>query len=249
MCEAARLLSSCPEAKRLYALERLLFDPLAGLMPRLSLTVLMSLWLVLPLAQADSDPSDALLHELIEDHYGLKVIPWAGEGSEMMRSAFEAMCLRFHRSAPEVDRMNEVGLQIEQLLMESLDAHGAQVQRPRTRSGRGQSSGYPDLWVQWQGQSFYVEVKTFSSHTLKSSQRTFYFSVSEDPKVTENAIHLLAGFEIEKRDDSHHRIVAYHLVDLRELPCKVKVEYNASNRELYGNPQLGFQIHEPLSFD
>ncbi len=218
-------------------------------MPRFFLPVLMSVWLVSLSAHADSGPSDALLHELIVEHYGLKVIPWAGEGSEMMRSALQAMSIRFHRSAPEVDRMNEVGLQIEQMLMEALDAQGAQVQRPRTRSGRGQSSGYPDLWMQWQGQSFYVEVKTFSSHTLRSSQRTFYFSVSEDPKVTESAIHLLAGFEIEKRDDSHHRIVAYHLVDLRELPCKVKVEYNASNRELYGNPQLGFQIHERVPFD
>lgn len=215
-------------------------------MPTILWLLLFATLLALHSSSFASSSNRVALRQLIEEHYGVSIHPWMGEGSALLQAVLQRSCKVFHESFLDVDRMNEVGIVLEQIMGDCLRAEGVECERPKTRSGRGQAAGYPDLTFMWKGQRYYLEIKTFSSDTLDSSQRTFYFSVSDDPKVTESGFHLLVGFEMDKQDDTDYRILAYHLVDLRELPCKVKVEYNASNRDLYGNPQLGFQIHEPV---
>ena len=192
----------------------------------------------------DDPPSRSVtrFEQLIENNYGLKVREWSGQAGDLLSSAAQATCEQLNDSPLDFDRTNELGLAIERKLEDALRTLGVNCHIPKTVSGRSQSAGYPDLTFEYEGEDYYLEVKTFSSYTIESSQRTFYFTVSDDPKVTVDAYHLLIGFEIEKEDDSQYRILRYHIVDLRQLSCKVKIEYNASNQDLYRNSLPGYKI-------
>jgi hypothetical protein len=183
------------------------------------------------------------LHVLVEENYQLDVKEWKGEGQEALLAVAQATCESFNRAVHvEFDRTNEVGIAVERLLQREFEKEEIFCEIPETLSGRRQSAGYPDLEFHLEGQCFYLEVKVFSSDTIESGQRTFYFSVSDNPKVTQDAFHLLMGFEISKMDDANYRILGFHIRDLRNLPCKVKIEYNASNRDLYGPSLQGFTL-------
>jgi hypothetical protein len=189
-------------------------------------------------------------HQLIEANYQLVVFEWKGEGEQTLMDVVEANCDNFNKAEHlEFDRTNEVGTAIERMLKEAFEEKDITCVVPITRSGRRQTTGYPDLEIELDGKPFYLEVKVFSSETIRSGQRTFYFTASENPKVTRDAYHLLVGFELQKSNDSNYRILRYHISDLRNLPCKVKIEYNASNRDMYGNPDLGHSITIPIQND
>lgn len=190
-----------------------------------------------------------LFKDLISENYGFEVKEWSGAGHDTLRQIAIATSRHFNENPQHFDRTNEVGLSLEKDLQRSFEAFQIPCWHPSTQSGRRQLSGYPDLSFEMNGELFYLEVKTFSSRTIHSSQRTFYFTVSEDPKVDTDAFHLLLGFEIQKTDDTHYKILGYHLLDLRNLPCKVKVEYNASNKDLYGADGFGFRISEKITTD
>src|SRR5690606_2209187 len=96
-----------------------------------------------------------------------------------------------------------------------------------------QSAGYPDLAARKDGRTFYIEVKSFSAKTEDSTQRSFYLSPSDDPKITEDAHHLLFGVEMEALPGDQYRIARVELLDLSKLQCELKIEFNASNRDLY----------------
>ncbi len=188
------------------------------------------------------DDGMVLFHNLIADNYQLEVLEWKGEAAGLLQSVASETCAEFNRSKSEYDRTNELGLALEQILQQVFESNDVDCGIPTTLSGQKQFAGYPDLTFSYKGQLYYLEVKTFSSRTIDSSQRTFYFTVSENPKVIKDAFHLLIGFEIEKSNDRHYRILRYHIIDLRNLPCKVKVEYNANNRDLYNESVPGYKI-------
>jgi len=141
------------------------------------------------------------------------------------------------------NRPNEVGNDIEAYIMAALDNVGLNASRPRSKAGRGQSSGYPDILVtEPDGRPTYLEAKTFSEATAQSPFRSFYLSPSENPKVSQNARHLLIGFEMvitpKTGGVDEYRANGFKLVDLYNLPCDVKHEFNSSNRQLYSGAKL-----------
>ena len=192
-------------------------------------------------------PKTRVFSELVESNYHFQVFEWNGEAENVLREVADATCLEFNQKDQFFDRTNEVGIEIERILEEQFVKREVKCEAPRTLSGRKQNGGYPDLAFELDGANFYLEVKVFSSDTISSTQRTFYFSVSDDPKIVRDAFHLLIGFELEKKDDSDYRILQYHVRDLRYLPCKVKVEYNASNKSLYGEEARGYQFSSSTS--
>ena len=70
--------------------------------------------------------------------------------------------------------------------------------------------------------------------------RSFYLSPSESFKVSVDARHLLLAFGMEVSliggsIDSIYIPTSYKLIDLHDLLCDVKYEFNSDNRRLYAS--------------
>lgn len=128
-------------------------------------------------------------------------------------------------------RANEVGNAMEPFVMATLNDHGLVATAPRTRTGLGKSTGYPDLRIATADRPIYLEVKTYASENF-GTMRSFYLSPAEDPKVFEDGYHLLVAFEM-KQDGGSYLPIAFKLVDLYGLDCDMKAEFNSNNRRLY----------------
>lgn len=80
------------------------------------------------------------------------------------------------------------------------------------------------------GNITYLESKAVSKG-WDSSFRTFYYSNSK--KITSDGRHLLIAWKIEEERDKYWRVIGWKLCDLYELRIKTKLEFNASNKDLY----------------
>ena len=136
-------------------------------------------------------------------------------------------------------RPNEVGNDIEPFVMKALKDAGLKAQRPTSSAGQGKSTGYPDILVlDEESRPTYIECKIFAEGAASTTMRSFYLSPSESFKVTLSARHLLLAFgmssePIANSRDSQYRPQSFKLVDLHDLLCDVKYEFNSDNRRLY----------------
>jgi len=89
-------------------------------------------------------------------------------------------------------------------------------------------AGYPDILIERNDRSFYIEVKLAEVEQLNSSFRTFYYEPVELAKVTRDAVHMIVGFVHERK-----RVVGFKLVDLSRINVSLKNEFNANNKEIY----------------
>ncbi len=111
---------------------------------------------------------------------------------------------------------------------------------PPTRAGEHQRSGYPDLRIIDQESKlvFYLDPKLVEHGSTASTLRTFYFEPkNETLKITEDAVHLLAGIEHDGSAQAW-TFTGWRLVDLSGLKVRLKAEFQASNVELYRNAEL-----------
>lgn len=133
-------------------------------------------------------------------------------------------------------RANEAGNHMEPFVRAALKEAGLSARVPVTTSGEAQAVGYPDVEILGEPPC-YLELKTYSATTVNTTQRSFYYSPSENPKVTHDALHLLLAYELEKtqRDDKTAFIPTHwKLITLQDLEVDLKFEFNQSNRGLYG---------------
>lgn len=141
-------------------------------------------------------------------------------------------------------RPNEVGNDIEPYVMRAVKGAGLNCQRPTTQGGLQKSTGYPDILIFDDLQRpTYLECKIYSADTANTSMRSFYLSPSDDFKVCHEARHFLLAFEMEATAvsgsrNSEYKAVAFKLVDLHDLLCDVKYEFNSDNRRLYGTDMV-----------
>jgi len=177
----------------------------------------------------------APLHEVIQQLYGETVLPYDRSQSEWLEVALEDALERINAEGVTAPRVNEVGNAVEDVVCEALRRAGFEADRPMTRSGHRRAAGYPDIEASRGEDAFYFEIKTYHPSTEDSSQRTFYLSPSDDPKVTHPAFHLVIAFAMEEREPDRYFARRVRVVDLHDLPVKLKLEYNANNRNLYGN--------------
>ncbi len=134
-------------------------------------------------------------------------------------------------------RPNEAGNYLEPFVRDALREVGLEARIPRTTTERAQAAGYPDIEIAGPA-ACYLELKTYNASTLNTTQRSFYYSPSETPKVTRDAVHLLLAYELEKVErDGQTLFVPRHwrLLTLQGLEVDLKFEFNQSNRGLYGN--------------
>lgn len=145
-----------------------------------------------------------------------------------------------------VGRINEVSGHLEDVLLEKLDAmDGFRCDYPPTADGRIQRSGYPDLRLEHleSGRVFYVDPKVYRQGSENSSFRTFYYEPKVDTnKITENASHIIIGLPHIGRVEDRWRLTGWRLVDLHNLKIRLKAEFQASNRDMYGDSMTLRQI-------
>jgi hypothetical protein len=136
-------------------------------------------------------------------------------------------------------RPNEVGNDIEPYVLRAIKMAGLQPSKPTSRDGLGKATGYPDLlFYDAERRPTYLECKIFAEGTVATTMRSFYLSPSESFKVSLDARHLLLAFGMEAAAipgsrDSVYTPRSFKLVDLHDLLCDVKYEFNSDNRRLY----------------
>ena len=133
-------------------------------------------------------------------------------------------------------RANEAGNHLEPFVRAALREAGLEARVPVNTTGRAQATGYPDVEITG-ATPCYLELKSYSATTVNTTQRSFYYSPSETPKVTRDALHFLLAYELEKetRDgQAVFRPVHWKLLTLQDLEVDLKFEFNQSNRGLYG---------------
>ncbi len=136
-------------------------------------------------------------------------------------------------------RPNEVGNDVEAYVMRALPKAGLTAARPTSRKGLGKSTGYPDMLVtDSAGRPTYLECKIFAHGMPQTTMRSFYLSPSESFKVCFDARHLLLAFGMNASPvagsrDSLYVPKSYKLIDLHDLLCDVKYEFNSDNQRLY----------------
>ena len=169
-----------------------------------------------------------------------KFDPHTDDNRVALASIVDAMrdaCRAVQATPIKRPRPNEVGNDMEPFVIAALKARGMNAAAPKTKSGKGKTTGYPDVKIETDGLPIYLEVKTYAAANHTTTQRSFYLSPSEDHKVGENGYHLLVGFEIERRGNLFTP-VAFEMVDLYGLDCDMKAEFNSDNRRLYEPDRL-----------
>jgi len=138
-------------------------------------------------------------------------------------------------------RINEASRFFEDGLLVRLNASpGLRCELPMTRAGVHQRSGYPDLRITdtASGVVFYLDPKLVETGSEASTLRTFYFEPkNETLKITDDAVHLLAGIEHDGRE-GQWTFTGWRLVDLSTLKVRLKAEFQASNADLYRKSAL-----------
>lgn len=131
--------------------------------------------------------------------------------------------------------------------MRALPQAGLAAARPTSQAGLGKSTGYPDILVRdGENRATYLECKIFAQGSAETTMRSFYLSPSQSFKVCVDARHLLLAFGMEARPatgsrDSLYTPKSYKLIDLHDLLCDVKYEFDSDNRRLYAPSMMLMQ--------
>lgn len=134
-------------------------------------------------------------------------------------------------------RPNEAGNKIEPFVKTALLHVGLDARTPTTANGRAKAVGYPDIEIVGDP-ACYLECKTYNIANVETTMRAFYFSPSEQFKVTKDALHLLLAYQLEtgmRNGRSAYVPVHWKLISLHELKVDLKHEFNQSNKNLYGS--------------
>ena len=150
----------------------------------------------------------------------------------ILTEAMRAVCLAVQATPIQRSRPNEVGNDIEPFVIQALKVKGLRAAAPKTKGGKGKSTGYPDIKITTDGLPIYLEIKSYSAKNHGTTMRSFYLSPAEDPKVSEDGYHLLVGFEIKKNGNSYTPI-AFEIIDLYGLSCDMKAEFLSDNKRVY----------------
>jgi hypothetical protein len=159
---------------------------------------------------------------------------------ELRKKVLAAAALAGDRARKEglpAERANEAGNHMEAFVKAAMRDVGLQARTPLTTAGGAQSAGYPDIEILGAAPC-YLDLKTYSASTANTTQRSFYYSPSERPKVTRDALHLLLAFQMERTERDGKTVfvpVHWKLVTLQDLQVELKFEFNQSNRGLYGS--------------
>ncbi|MEX1118003.1 MAG: hypothetical protein WEB60_04335 [Terrimicrobiaceae bacterium] len=138
-------------------------------------------------------------------------------------------------------RINEASRFIENELMTELNAiPGWRGSIPPTATQTRQRSGYPDLRLELEDKRVvYLDPKLHAADSRTSSFRAFYFEPKKETlKITEHAIHLLVSVSHSPHPQGGIRFESWELIDIADMPLRLKAEFQASNREIFEKSRI-----------
>lgn len=134
-------------------------------------------------------------------------------------------------------RPNEVGNDIEPYVRDSLNVLGLNADIPTGPSKRKKAMGYPDIIFWYKDNPYYLECKTYNIENIETTQRSFYFSPSDEFKIIYDAPHFIISFEIyvagEKGNKHIYKCKHYKILSIESLSLDVKYEFNSNNKRMY----------------
>ncbi|MDH7604058.1 MAG: hypothetical protein QHH13_04080 [Melioribacter sp.] len=134
-------------------------------------------------------------------------------------------------------RPNEVGNDIEPFVKEALNSQGLNAETPESENGRKKSTGYPDIIFWYNNNPYYLECKTYNIKNIRTNQRSFYFSPSNEFKVIHDATHFLLSYAIyvagERKQNHIYKCKHYKILSIEKLSLDVKYEFNSDNKRMY----------------
>lgn len=134
-------------------------------------------------------------------------------------------------------RPNEVGNDIEKFVKESFKKLNFKADVPTGPSGSKKSTGYPDIIFWFNDKPYYLECKTYNIENIATTQRSFYFSPSDEFKVIYDATHFILSYEIyvdgEKGNSHIYKCKHYKILSIENLSLDVKYEFNSDNKRMY----------------
>ena len=156
-----------------------------------------------------------------------------GKNSAILNQIAQAMQGICKKPKPiKKTRRNEVGNAMEEVVILALNTQELSAEKPQTKTGK-KKAGYPDIKITIPNAiPIYLEVKTYDQKHYESHLRSFFFSPSKDPKIIEDAFHLLVGFEMVEQNKECIPI-KYEIIDLYDVKCDLKQEFNTNNKRLY----------------
>lgn len=188
-------------------------------------------------------PKDLPVGTVIEAMTDCKVIPVDVGGADgnliaKLRSAADNLIARSKRQPIKTGRVNELGNNIEEPLLDSCNSVGLNARWPTRSDGSGGRTGYPDIAITFEGRKSFLEAKVVAAGSDGSSFRSFYLSPSDNPKVCEDATHILMAFTHHRVENSRegmeqYQLTGFKIVDLALVCGKIKFEYQSSNRDMY----------------
>ncbi len=201
--------------------------------------------LIRSLASGEGALGKVTLAELVEATSGKKVLPLDEDDAvakrilAALKNALTTVLERANAAnSPlrKTARINETSRFFEDGLRELLNATpGFSCDFPRTKAGKLQRSGYPDLRLvhQASGRVAYLDPKVYAADSVGSSFRTFYFEPGDSTgKINDDAHHLILGISHDGKT-GNWRFLEWKVVDVSHLSLRLKAEFNASNRDLY----------------
>ena len=134
-------------------------------------------------------------------------------------------------------RSNEVGNDIEPYVRDSLNLLELNADIPTGPSKRKKAMGYPDIIFWYKNNPYYLECKTYNIENIETTQRSFYFSPSDEFKIIYDAPHFIISFEIyvagEKENKHIYKCKHYKILSIESLSLDVKYEFNSNNKRMY----------------
>lgn len=180
---------------------------------------------------------------VIESLTGKKVMPFDfknHEDKELLKVLIKAAISGgrdINENGIESRRPNEVGNYIEASVRKAMKKHGLNPEIPAGATGRKKAAGYPDIIFFFRDKPYYLECKTYNLENISTTQRSFYFSPSDDFKVLHNTHHFILSYEMfidgRRGDRNIYRCRHYKILSLDSLSLDVKYEFNSSNRRMY----------------
>lgn len=134
-------------------------------------------------------------------------------------------------------RPNEVGNDIEPYVRNSLNKLNLKADTPVGPSGNKKATGYPDILFWYKAKPYYLECKTYNRKNINTTQRSFYFSPSDDFKVIYDAVHFILSFEIyvsgQAGQNHVYKCKNYKILSIESLSLDIKYEFNSDNKRMY----------------
>jgi len=180
---------------------------------------------------------------VIESLTGKKVIPFDFNDSidKELLDVLKNVALRAGRKINKVGitraRANEVGNDIEAFVKSAMQDRNLNPDIPTCASGRKKAMGYPDIIFYHSDRPYYLECKTYNLENIGTSQRSFYFSPSEDFKVVYDTHHFIISYEMyvagREGNKNIYKCKHWKLLSIESLSLDVKYEFNSDNKRMY----------------